>query len=61
MFGPREGTYTISSKSDPRWNKEWRGVDFVITSGDAIAVEVDKMKEKLGEPPKDVYVGFFKD
>ena len=61
MFGPKEGTYELSSESDPRWNKSWRGVDYVTNCNHALHEKVEEMKTELGEPPKDLYAGFFKD
>lgn len=60
---PRDGTWYISSESDPRWNNSGR--DFWdCFSGLCPEAErwIEKTKELIGEdPPGDLMYGFYKD
>lgn len=62
MFGG-EGSWWISSESDPRWNKSGR--DFISgIHGPAkidLYEEIKKMSKKLGKKPKDLNIGWMKD
>lgn len=63
MFGPKAGTVWLSSKSDPRWNCNWREKSLIVTSMDSGKV-ADKIKEltvKYGDPPSDLMMGCMKD
>lgn len=62
MFGPREGTWWVSSKSDPRWDKSGRGCGFALSGGPSEIQEwIDECKKNFGDPPKDAEYGFMKD
>ena len=62
MFGPKSGTWWLSSKDDPRWDKSGKG-DGLLTGGYPEEAEewVKEGKEKYGIPPKDLTFGFMKD
>jgi len=61
MFGPKLGTWYLSSKSDPRWNI--RGKAFV--GGFAMCSEcllaLNDFKRQYGAPPEDLEHGYMKD
>ncbi len=62
MFGPKKGTWWISSESDPRWNDEGRAKGLVCAGGPSEITEAfERKKKKLGKPPKDLKQGFMKD
>lgn len=61
-FEPKMGSWWVSSKTDPRWNKSGRGYGLVSTGGPHEMHDwIDMCKEKYGEPPKDCECGFMKD
>ena len=61
MFGLREGTWYLYSKSDSKWNVSGR----CMCGGFVIPDEAKKAKEELeakyGESPKDLELGYEKD
>lgn len=62
MFGPKMGTWTISSKIDPRWNKSGRGYGLVSCGGPQEMQDwIAKCKKEFGEPPEDAEMSFWKD
>ena len=62
MFGPKLGTWWVGSITDPRWNKDGQGYGLVCAGGPSeIRDWIDKCKEKYGDPPKDLNIGFMKD
>jgi len=62
MFGPKEGTWSIFSKKDPRWNKTGRGYGLVSTCGTSVQHEwVQKCEKKYGKKPDDLQWSFYKD
>lgn len=62
MFGPKIGTWWINSKSDPRWNDNGRAKGLTCAGGPAEMHEaLERKKKKLGQPPKDLKLGFMKD
>lgn len=62
MFGPREGSWWVVSKSDPRWNKHGRGSGLVCTGGpDEAGDWIKECQAKFGEIPEDLEKGFMKD
>lgn len=62
LFGGRMGSWSVSSKSDSRWNKSGRGIGAVTSGGPQEMQDwYDKCKEKYGEPPTDLTYFFMKD
>lgn len=62
MFGPKMGTWWVSCKSDPRWNKQGRGYGLVTCGGPGeMGAWIEKCKKEFGEPPEDAEMGFMKD
>ncbi|HXK38384.1 MAG TPA: hypothetical protein VJ579_04945 [Candidatus Paceibacterota bacterium] len=57
----RPGTWTLYSKSDPRWNAS--GADnvgaFVMPKG--CKEKLEELKKVLGEPPEDLEWNYMKD
>lgn len=63
MFGgPKEGTWTISSESDPKWNKSGRA-SWLCCAGIHPDAEkwIQECEKKYGKQPKDLSYGFWKD
>lgn len=62
MFGPRMGTWSIYSESDPRWRASGRGSGLVSSGGPLeLHEKLAELKRLYGEPPKDCEVSFMKD
>ena len=62
MFGPKIGSWGLSSKSDPRWNASGRGYGLVSTGGPSeIKEKIEELTKKYGEPPEDLTSSFMKD
>lgn len=62
MFGPKMGSWYVSSKLDPRWNSNGRGYGLVSMGGPQDAhTWVELCKKKYGELPADLEMGFMKD
>jgi hypothetical protein len=62
MFGPKMGTWTVSSKSDPRWNNSGRASGFAMDGGPQEMKDwIKQCKKNFGEPPADALQSFFKD
>jgi hypothetical protein len=62
MFGPKLGTWWVSSKKDPRWNNQGRGYGLVSEGGPTeLGAWIDLCRNKYGEPPDDAEQGFMKD
>ena len=61
MFGPKPGTWWISSKSDPRWNKSGTSYGFAF----GLCYEADdwlkRCQKEFGVEPEDLETGFMKD
>jgi hypothetical protein len=56
------GTWEVSSKSDPRWNKSGRAVGSVVCGGPQEMQDwIDECKKKYGDPPADAEKWFHKD
>jgi hypothetical protein len=56
MFGPKPGTWYVSSKSDPRWDANGRTEQMLFSVGTPPELDkhlAQKMKE-LGDPPDDL-------
>ena len=62
MFGPKMGTWWVSSKLDPRWNKVGRGYGS-ITSGKPKKLNkwIEQCMKSFGDPPADAKMGFMKE
>lgn len=62
MFGPKEGSWSVESKSDPRWNKEGRGFGLVCEGGPKEMQDwIEFCMKEYGKPPPDTYRSFMKD
>lgn len=62
MFGPRMGTWWVSSKSDPRWDKSGRASGLVCCGGPNEMTDwIEECTKKYGPPPEDARMGFMKD
>lgn len=62
MFGPKMGTWSVNSKLDPRWNASGRAHGLVCLGGPQDAhMWIEHCKEKYGEQPTDLMMGFMKD
>lgn len=58
----REGSWWLSSKSDPRWDTQGRGiVGGLVIPPDATKAMEEKKKELGEEPPEDLEYGYMKD
>jgi hypothetical protein len=62
MFGPKEGSWWMRSKKDPRWNCDGRGL-LLFSAGipDEAKEKIEELKKKYGEPPDDLEFGGMKD
>jgi hypothetical protein len=62
MFGPKMGSWWVTSKIDPRWNSNGRGYGLVCTGGPQDAhTWIELCREKYGTQPDDLEMGFMKD
>jgi hypothetical protein len=62
MFGPKMGTWWVSSKKDPRWNKSGYAEGYVCSGGPKEMQDwIEECKRKYGKPPDDAEQGFMKD
>lgn len=62
MFGPKPGSWSVYSQSDPRWNRHGR-CNMWVTAGpapDALAW-IEECKASYGEPPDDLDYSCMKD
>ena len=60
--GPRMGSWSVSSKKDPRWNATGRAMGLVCCGGPPEIQEwIEACKKKFGKPPDDLQYGFMKD
>lgn len=61
MFGPREGTWTLCSPTDPRWNAS--GTDLVggFMMPEKCKQKLAELKKELGHPPADLKWSYMKD
>ena len=61
MFGPKLGSWTVSSKKDPRWNAQGEGYGLVTSGGPSEIYDwIEECKKKFGEQPDDLSVSFHK-
>lgn len=62
MFGPKMGSWSVHSDSDPRWNKSGRGLGLVTTGGpEEMQQWLEECRKNFGEPPEDATQSFYKD
>ena len=62
MFGPKMGSWSVSSKIDSRWNKSGRAYGLVCNGGPSEMQDwINECKKNYGEPPDDCYKSFYKD
>jgi len=62
MFGPKLGSWSVSCKSDSRWNKNGRGYGLCCDGGPKEMKEwIEECKEKYGDVPSDATMEFMKD
>lgn len=62
MFGPKIGTWWVSSTQDARWNKTGRGYGLVTMGGPTdIGHWLTECEQQFGDRPIDLHVGFMKD
>ena len=62
MMGAGTGSWSVGSKSDPRWNKSGRGFGSALLGGPKEMRDwIEKCRKKYGEPPKDASMSFWKD
>ena len=62
IFGPKIGSWSVHSESDPRWNKSGRASGLVCDDGPPdMKAWIEKCKKKYGEPPADCFKSFMKD
>lgn len=62
MFGPKMGTWTVHSETDPRWNKTGRGRGYACDGGPQEMKDwIKECREKYGKPPEDATQEFWKD
>lgn len=62
MFGPKMGTWWVRSKTDPRWNKDGRGLGLVSSGGPGELHDwIEQCQKEFGDPPADAEMGFMKD
>ena len=59
----RSGTWTLSSRSDPRWNCAGDVERLVITEGmhPDTQAKIEELKKTLGDPPDDLHYSAWKD
>lgn len=56
------GTWTVESKTDPRWNKSGRGEGLATTGGPQEMKDwIAQCRAEFGEPPADATQSFWKD
>jgi hypothetical protein len=62
MFGPRKGTWAVSSKTDTRWNASGRAHGLVCMGGPQdMYTWIEECKTKYGDAPADLTTSFMKD
>jgi hypothetical protein len=58
----REGSWWISSQSDPRWNDNGRAMVGMFERPPEVDTAIEAKKAELGEePPEDLEWGYMKD
>ena len=62
IFGPKKGSWSVESKTDPQWNNSGRGYGLVTSGGPPeLHNWLKECTEKYGEPPDDTNWSFWKD
>lgn len=63
IFGPKPGTWSLDSESDPRWNCSGRCCSLCCLGIPKEAKEaLETLKKQLHkDPPEDLYWSFYKD
>lgn len=61
MFGPKPGSWWLSSKSDPRWDCSGRDDVGGFQCPPEATAALEAKKAELGEPPHDLEYGYMKD
>jgi len=63
MFGPKSGSWWLSSKKDPRWNGSGSTDCLLFSAGPPPEVEahLEQKRQELGSPPDDLEWGGMKD
>lgn len=62
MFNPfRFGSWSLSSKSDPRWDTFGAGLVGGLTMPEDAARAFVRLKKRLGAPPEDLEYSYTKD
>lgn len=57
----KPGTWWIKSESDPRWDASGKSSAVGgFTHPREVTEHIEKVKKRLGEPPKDLEYGYFK-
>ena len=62
MFGG-SGSWSISSKLDPRWDCSGTAQVIIVTGGwpTELRAKFNELKDEFGDPPADLTVGVWKD
>jgi hypothetical protein len=61
MFGLRQGTWYLYSKTDTKWNCSGRCMCGGFSTPAEATAKLAELKKKYGAPPKDLEVGYEKD
>lgn len=61
MFGLREGTWFLYSKTNPKWCKSGRCLCGGFMKPKEVDDALEKLKKQYGEPPEDLRWGYEKD
>lgn len=62
MFGPKMGTWSVHSESDPRWSQSGRAEGLVCLGGPKEMRDwIQECIDKFGDPPADGTESFTKD
>lgn len=62
MFGPKMGSWWVTSNQDSRWNSSGRGYGLVTLGGPSDAhTWIEECERKYGARPSDLELGFMKD
>lgn len=57
----KQGTWNLSSESDPRWNCSGRGLVGMFTMPNEMLEAIERLKKELGVPPEDLAWSYAKD
>ena len=60
MFGS-EGSWSLSSDTDPRWNCSGRGFISICSRASSADAKIEEMEKKFGEMPDDLTYDCMKD